>query len=320
MRHAVAFVSLLVLTAPAWAAAADAPPPAATDERARFKAAQDLFDKGKFAAALPLFRAIEGPNATFYVGLCLRELKQLPEAYEELTRAIRGAAARAATEPRYAATRDAASTERAGLTAKIGLVVIAVTDRPAGLQVKVAGHLVAPERLGEAVPVEPGPVLIEASAPGRVPFQRELALGAGASEVLAIALPATTAATAPTPLATAPRATTGGGVRTAGYVVAGLGVAGFATFAITGLLATSKYNEVAKACGNTHCTDPTYSSQIGAGRTLDTMANVGLAAGIAGVTGGALMILLGGPRAGSPAPVAVAASPAGARLVVQGRF
>ena len=315
MRHAVAFVSLIVLTTPAWADAADARGAAATNERARFKAAQDLFEKGKFAAALPLFRAIESPNAALYAGRCLRELKQIREAYEELGGAVRVATARAATEPRYAETRDAASTERAALTAKIGLVVIAVTDRPAGLEVKIAGRPVAAERLGEAVAVDPGPVLVEASAPGRVAFQRQLAIGAGSSEVLAIALPAITAA--PMPDAKAPRQQTGGGLRTAGIVVAGLGVAGFATFAVTGLLANSKYASVSRACGNTHCTDPAYSSEIDAGKTLDLVANIGLAAGITGVTGGALMILFGGPH---EAPVTVTASPEGARLFVHGRF
>lgn len=315
MRHALVFVSLFALTAPAWSARADAGGAAASDEKARFKAAQDLFDKGKFAAALPLFRAIESPNATFYAGLCLRELKQLPEAYEELSAAIRGATARAATEPRYAATRDAASTERAALTAKIGLVVIAVTDRPAGLEVKVAGRLLAAERLGESVAVAPGPVLVEATAPGRAAFQRELAIGAGSSEVLAIALPPAGGASADH--AASPRDQSGGTARTAGFVVAGLGAAGLVTFAITGALANSKYDSVSKACGGTHCADPAYSSQIGAGKTLDTVANVGLATGLLGAAGGALMILFGGPR---PAPVAVAASPDGARLFVSGRF
>jgi hypothetical protein len=316
MRHTVALVSLLALTTPAWSAAADSSP-AAADERSRFKAAQDLFEDGKFAAALPLFRAIASPNARLYAGRCLRELNQLPEAYEELSATVREATARAATEPRYAATRDAASTERASLAAKIGLVVIAVTDRPAGLEVKIAGRLVAADRLGEAVPVAPGPVLVEASAPGRVAFRRELAIGAGASEVLAIALPTTTVATIDHPPPPPPREKTGGTVRTAGFVVAGLGVAGFATFAVTGLLANSKYDSVSAACGGTHCTDPAYSSQIGAGKTLDTVANIGLGAGIAGIAGGTLMILLGGAR---EAPVAVSASPQGARLFVSGRF
>jgi hypothetical protein len=315
LRRALALGSLLALTTPAWPLHA-ADTGAAADERTRFKAAQELYEKSNFAAALPLFRAIQSPNARLYAARCLVGLKQLPEAYDELSATVREATERALTEPRYAATRDAASTERTALAAKIGLVVIAVTDRPAGIEVTVAGRVVPADHLGEAVPVAPGPVLVEATAPGRVAFQRKLAIGAGSSEVLAIALVAdTVAATSPTP--TTPHEKTGGGLRTAGFVVGGVGVAGLATFAVTGLLANSKYNTVSAACGGTHCTDPAYQSQINAGKTLDTVANVGLGVGLAGLAGGALMIIFGGPH---EAPVAVTASPEGARLFVHGHF
>ena len=315
MRHALVLMATIALTAPAWPAFAADPGAAATDERARFKAAQQLYDKSNFTAALPLFRAIPGPNARLYAARCLIGLKQHTEAYEELSATIREATERAETETRYAATRDAAATERTTLASKIGLVVIAVTDRPKGLVVTVAGHVVPAERLGEAFPVAPGPVRVEASAPGRVDFQRQLAIGAGSSEVLAIAMiaEAVAASTAPT----TPREMTGGGLRKGGYVVAGIGVAGFATFAVTGLLANSKFNSVSAACGGTHCTDRAYQSQIDAGKTLDLVANIGLGAGIAGLAGGALMILFGGAH---EAPVAVTASPEGARLLVHGRF
>jgi hypothetical protein len=316
LRHAVALASALALTTPAWSAVAADPSPADTSERARFKAAQDLYDKGNFAGALPLFRAIASPNAHLYAARCLVGQKQLPEAYEELSATVREATERAVTEPRYAATRDAASTERTALAAKIGLVVIAVTDRPAGIEVTIAGRVVPPDHLGEAFPVAPGPVLVEATAPGRVPFQRKLAIGAGASEVLAIALVTDTAvAKAPPPVVSHEKV--GGGVRTGGFVVAGLGVAGLATFAVTGLLANSKYSSVSAACGGTHCTDPAYQSQIDAGKTLDTVANIGLGVGLAGLVGGTLMIVFGGAH---EAPVAVSASPDGARLFVRGTF
>jgi hypothetical protein len=317
MRHALALVSLLALTTPAWSVFAADPPAADTSERARFKAAQQLYDKNSFDAALPLFRAIPGPNAHLYAARCLIGLKQHTEAYEELSATIREATERALTEPRYAATRDAASTERTTLAAKIGLVVIAVTDRPAGLVVTIAGHVVPAERLGEAFPVTPGPVRVEASAPGRVDFQRQLAIGAGSSEVLAIALIAAPVA-AISPPTTTPREMTGGGLRKGGFVVAGLGVAGLATFAVTGLLANGKYDTVSKACGGTHCTDPAYQSQINAGKTLDTVANIGLGVGLAGLATGTLMILFGGAH--EAPPVAVTASPDGARLLLHGRF
>jgi hypothetical protein len=315
--HAVALGSAIALTTPTWSAlAADSSAAADTSERARFKAAQELYDKGNFAGALPLFRAIPSPNAHLYAARCLVGLKQLPEAYEELSATIREATERALTEQRYAATRDAAATERTALASKIGLVVIAVTDRPAGIVVTIGGRVVPADHLGEAFPVAPGPVLVEATAPGRVAFQRRLAIGAGASEVLAIALvTATAVAKAPPPITTHEKI--GGGVRTGGFVVAGVGVAGLATFAITGLLANSKYSSVSAACGGTHCTDPAYQSQIDAGKTLDTVANIGLGVGLAGLVGGTLMIVFGGAK---EAPVAVAASPDGARLFVRGTF
>ncbi len=79
----------------------------------------------------------------------------------------------------------------------------------------------------------------------------------------------------------------------------------------------SKYNTVSTACGGTHCTDPAYQSQINAGKTLDTVANIGLGAGLAGLAAGTLMIVFGGAH---EPPVAVTASPDGARLLMHGRF
>jgi hypothetical protein len=310
MRYALALLSALAIAAPALPAAAQVNK-SQGDERARFKAAQQLYDKGDFTGALEAFRAIASPNARLYAGRCLRELKKLPEAYEELTVAIREANARAATEPRYAETRDAASTERAALVPKLGLVVIAVTDRPAGLVVKISGQPVSPDHLGESVAVAPGAVIVDASAPGRESFRKELAIGAGASELLAVSLPIASARPVsdevPRPRPDSP-ARPIGGVRTAGFVVAGLGVLGWGTFAVAGLMANSKYRSVYAACGGVRCADPAQASEISAGRTLDTAANLGLATGIAGVAGGTVMILLGGP---SDKQVIVNASPTG---------
>ena len=115
------------------------------------------YGAGEQRALPPGFLAILGPDARLYAARCPIELNQHAEAYEELSATIRDATERAPSEPRSAATRDAASTERTTLAAKIGLVVIAVTDRPAGLVVTIAGRVVPPERLGGAFPVTPGP-------------------------------------------------------------------------------------------------------------------------------------------------------------------
>jgi tetratricopeptide (TPR) repeat protein len=112
MRYVVAFAAAFSLSAPAQGAPAAPDKAALAKELAQFKAAQRLYDKRDFKAALAQFREIESPNAHLYAGRCLRELGNLPEAYEEFTRAIRDATEHADAKPHYAITRDAASTER----------------------------------------------------------------------------------------------------------------------------------------------------------------------------------------------------------------
>lgn len=319
MRYVIALATTLVIAAPAISASAQVDK-AQLDDRARFKAAQQLYDKKDFQGALTAFRAISSPNAHLYVGRCLRELHQLPEAYEELTLTIREATARAATEPRYADTRDAASAERSQLVSKIGLVLLAVTDRPAGLAITVGGRSISEDRIGESIAVAPGSVVVEASAPGRESFRKEIAIGAGASEILAVSLaPLAAQAKGPeTPPGSPDKPSKSiGGVRIAGIAVAGLGLAGWATFAGAGVLANKKYNSVYAACGGMHCADPSFANKISTGRKLDTVANVGLGVGIAGIAAGGLMILLGKPK---DKQVDVNASPTGASVSFRTSF
>jgi hypothetical protein len=82
-------------------------------------------------------------------------------------------------------------------------------------------------------------------------------------------------------------------------------------------MANSKYKSVYDACGGVRCENPANADEISAGRTLDTVANIGLGVGIAGAVGGAAMVIFGGPV---DAPVTVGASPGGAWLTYRGRF
>lgn len=290
---------LALSAAPAQAAAQPAASDSAATERVRFKAAQTLFDSGDFAGALPLFRDVVkiagSPNAHLYVGRCLRELGKLAEAYDELTIAVREADARVATESRYEQTRDAAAAERASLISKVGLLVLALDERPDGLKLSVSGQTIEAERIGKPMAVMPGALTIEATAPGRATFKKELTVRAGASEAVAITLPSAGASAPPPP----PVVESGGTVRKVGFAVAGLGAAGFVTFAIAAKTADDKYKDIFAACGGARCTDPTFSSEISSGRTLDTVSTIGLVAGIAGLSAGAAMIIFGGPSSGS---------------------
>jgi hypothetical protein len=310
-----------------------------------YVSAQKLFDKGRFAEALVAFRlahnASDSPNARLMIGHCLVALGKPAEAYEEMAATMREAAKLAESEPRYAPTRDTAATQLALLEPKIGKIVVEVQDR-ASAAVTVNGAPIAPEKLGLPMAVNPGTVVMAAThADGRT-VQREQVVKAGTTERVTLTFPEApkagggpTAPQGPKPVdVKAPDKSDkgekrGGGVRTAGFVVAGLGVAGMAVFGVTGMMARSRFATLETECGGERCADPKYGDVIDSGRMLTTVANIGLIAGAAGLAGGGLMILLGGPsdaspkKAGAQGPAGGAAlrvSPGGAALVYSATF
>jgi hypothetical protein len=319
-------VALLLAAAPL----AFAPPARAQSELAdvakkQFKEAQKLYDQRDFEGALPLFEQVwetlPSPNAKLYVARCLRELGRLPEAYEAFTVALHEASAKAETEPRFAGTRDAAAAEKAGLEPKIGRLSIALDERPLGLVVELDGKVLGPSRLGPILALSPGAHRVAARAPGFERFEREVRLAGGESSTIAVVLrpvakaplePEEPAAAAP-PVTEPPQAETkpkpaerppvaaqgptrpevpDHTLRWVGVGALGLGVAGLTTFAVAGLGAQSKFDELSAKCGGERCTDPADAATVDEGRQLDLFANVGLIAGSALVVLGSAMIIV----------------------------
>jgi hypothetical protein len=315
-------VAIIFMAEPAFAQA---------DGKVEFTAGQKLFDAGRQADALPYFRkafaASSSPNARLMVARCLIALGKTTEAYEEMATTTREATARAETDPKYARTRDAAAAEMALLERRIGKIVVALAEPGAGAAVTLNGAPLSAERLGVPVAVQPGTMTIEATHAGDKPVRREVTIGAGETKTVAIAFTnaAAAAAGAAPPAATMPvtppveARSQGGGVRIAGFIVAGLGAAGMGAFAGAGLAAKSKFSTVETECGNVRCTDPKYGSVIDSGKTLQTIANAGLGVGIAGLVGGALMIALGGPSKG-PVSARIEVGPTGVGLGYEGTF
>ena len=126
------FLGTSVASTPAAAQGQTAP---AVDD---FASARALFNAGKVAEALPLFRDVyarsSSPNARLYVARCLRKLGRNPEAYDEMEATLREATKRAETEPKYAQTRDSAAAELALLEPLVGKLIIAVADPRPGMK------------------------------------------------------------------------------------------------------------------------------------------------------------------------------------------
>jgi hypothetical protein len=326
LPRALALLLGLALTAAALVATAQTPAQAK-----RFAAAQSLYDQGSFVSAMEEFKSLAtetgSPNAEVYAARCLRELGRLPEAYEAMTLALRHATTKAEAEPKYASTRNAAAAELALLEPKVGKLLVAVANPPAGLKVTVNGAPLAPEKLGVAVPAATGEVVVRFVAPGRTDVERRVTLRGGEPTTLTVALDAAPAAApgppppkdAPPPEPAAP--TRGGGGRIAGFVVIGVGVAGMATFAGAGVTANSHFSSINAACGGKRCTDPSFASQIDGGKKLDLAADVGLGVGIAGLVAGGLLVALGGPRPARDTPHVTAwATPGSGGLALGGAF
>lgn len=297
----------------------------------RFGAAQKLYEQGAYTPAYLEFKALAtetgSPNAELYAARCLRELGRLPEAYEAMAAALRNATEKAEAEAKYAPTRNAAAADLALLEPKVGKLIIAIANPPSGTVVTLDGAPLAADKLGVPVATSIGEVVVRVTAPGKPEVERRVKTKGGAPVTLTLTLDAAPPPPKVEPAPVAPPPTqpvmVGGGGRIAGFVVLGVGAAGMATFAAAGIMSNSRYESVKQACGGVRCTDPTYADQIAGGRRLDIIANVGLGVGIAGLAGGTLLVILGGPKpAGDAAkpPVGAWITPGGGGLTAQGSF
>ena len=297
LSQAVAVLLLVSNGIPAWAQAASPAPAAAADEtaiKAKFAMALKLHKAGKFDEALPLFRelvqATQSPNARLYVGLCLEQLGKNAEAYKEMAQTVKEASLHA--DPKYDQTREAAQAELALLNVRVGKLVVTLPETPPGLVVNVDGAPIAERDLGSSLVLDPGGHRVEATATGLTPVTREVNIDGGETRTVTIAFSkpepvATKAEPAPEPSASR------GTMRLAAFTALGVGGAGLVMFTVTGLMAHAKYNSLKSACGDARCTDPKYAGDVDSGKSLQTVANVGLVVGAVGIAAGGALYYFG---------------------------
>ncbi|TKD01231.1 CDC27 family protein [Polyangium fumosum] len=315
----VVAVQIAMSGAPALAAPTSAS--AAAAQKA-FDAGQDLYDKGQHEEAIARFREAyaitKSPNARMMVARSLLALGKIVEAYEELAATRVEAAVLAQEQPKYERARDSAAADLAALEPKVAKVIVALAQ-PEGARVTLNGTALPAERLGVAIVVLPGKVVVVVEPAQGARMQREETVVGGQTKTIFVA----PGAEAPKnePITPAPaESTTGGGVRIAGYVVAGLGVVGLGVFGVTTAMAQNKYDGLIADCGGQRCREPRYADVIDEGKRLDTIALGSLVGGAVGVAAGALMIALGGPKGAKKTDARVVVGPAGAFVEVGGAF
>jgi hypothetical protein len=303
----------------------------AADVAATYAEGVQLYQEGKYSEALPFFRgaydASQSPNAHLFIARCLRELGDFPGAYQEMRRTVEEATKLAESDSKYAPTRDSAAAELALLEPRVAKVIVAIADAPRGTTVRINLRELPTAELGQPVAVAPGNVSLVVEAPGKMHVERSIDVAPGDTRTIALALEdAPTEGDDGTPDEARDEAS-GGEVRIAGYVVAGLGVVGIGAFAVLAATAKSDYDALDAECGGQPCPE-SERARIDDGRSLTMIANVTLALSAAVAAAGVAMIIFGGADTEEEARAAAARNvvivpvvgPDAAGLWLQGRF
>lgn len=275
-----------------------------------------LIKQGNFADACPKFEMSQRVEPA--VGTML----YLAECYEKTNR----------TASSWALFREAASlaetsgqTERmktaqaraARLEPRLAWLTIEVPKDALvpGLSIRRNASPVSNELMGTAIPVDPGEVTVEASAPGRLPFSTKVKVAAKARMVVAVpalevapeAPPAAVLPVAPeasraapasvnsAPQAAAPvpsSAAASAPVEHASpipWVVGGAGVVALGLGSFFGLKAMSNADDAREICPKGICNDPQGETAANDARTQSKISNVCFALGAAAVATGVVL-------------------------------
>jgi serine/threonine-protein kinase len=312
---------------------------------ALFDEGRRLIEQGQFAAACEKLaqsdRLDPAVGTQLNLAVCYEKAGKTASAWATYRRAAASARERGQAE-REKLAREAAD----ALEPKLTRLTIAVPAeaRVEGLVITKNGERVAPDVWGQALPVDPGEVRVEATAPGRQTWRTSVAIQeASKTETLTIpalsAAPDAPAETAAEPSAAAPASPpaaqpasapasatadlseTGSSQRTWGLVIGGAGIVGVVAGGFFALQAQSKNDDSKAFCSQQ---DPNTCTAEGVELRNDARANGNIATaamgiGLALVATGTVLYLTA-PSEPKGARVGVAASATGAGISLRGAW
>ena len=182
--------------------------------------------------------------------------------------------------------------------------------------VALDGVTLGDQVIGTAMPTDPGPHTVEATAPGFKPFRKSVRVAEQQSETIEIVLEPETVTSAQPGAGGETVVRTTGRSPVYGYVIGGIGIASLGASGVFFGLRAGKISDLDKVCTKERVCPEDYKDDIEQGERYTTIANVTLAVGVAAVAGGLVLILTSGPS--SETSVALAPAPGGAQLI--GKF
>ena len=315
--------------------------------RSAAEAGADAFDQGQYERALGLFTRAEellhAPPHLLFMARSLTKLGRLVEAHETYMKLVREQQPKNAPSA-FVSAHAQAEQEVSAVEARLAHVTVVVRGTDADKAIVTMDNTDLPAAVvGISMPVDPGNHVFVARTERAKSNETTVALRDGASESVALVLPAPSATAPPPSAAPAGEAATqaeshpadraapdsGGlsGQRIAGYVTLGVGAAGTGVgtyFLISSLDKRGQANDLF-ACDVTLSCTPEQVVQVGAlDDEADRSRNLAIASyavGAAGIVTGLVLLLTDSPsksRAGAVRDVHLVA---GLRsLGVAGRF
>jgi len=279
---------------------------------ALFQEGRALYEQQRYAEACPKLaesqRTDPGTGTLLTLALCHEKEGKLASAWAEFA-TVEGEARNASRQDRVTIAREHAAAIRPRLSTLAVDVLPGVAATP-GLELRIDGAVIGSGAFGVAVPVDGGEHRVEASAPGKKHWQQLTTVKVEADAVRVSIpvledLPKEAAPTAATPEVVSVREPepSGSGMRTAGLIVAGAGVAALGVGGYLALDAKSDHSDAKKLCQPSppSCGDEAYQAGEDA-RSQGTLATVLFAVGGAALaTGGVLWLLAPSGKEQAPA-------------------
>ncbi len=303
MRSASFLVSLVLALAVApFVQAAGVDPAVATpvqrdQAQSIYARGKAKFDKGDYPGALLEFQnsleIVASPNTRLYAARCFDKMGRLVDAYVEYGRAAIEAKEHAHEDGRYAKAADAATAERKLLSPRLGFLQFKIINANDQTKLIVGREEIRHAAWAEDVPVMPGEIEVVLDTPGTAPSKSKIIVAAGAHVPLPLdaSAPSNGASVSATPTLAPEEGSSMKWTLPAAVVSGGVAVGGLLTFIVAGAISRSTFSDLQQACGSAPC-PPSRASDVSAGKTQQTVANVGLAITAVGAVAGGVFLAL----------------------------
>lgn len=303
-----------------------APTPAELEKaRATFRAGTALEAANDWGNALARFREVvavkPSPQVLFHIGRCLEHLGKWTEALGQYRLAAD------MVEPGKKDVLKEIESARTALEARMPKLIIRRGIGADSVSISVDGLVLGAPLIGSELPLDPGAHLVVATEDGKERFSQKIAIHENESKSVTIDIqPASVAGSASVAPAAVPvepvpsdKIAGSSGRRPLGFVVGGVGVASLVASGVFFYLRQQTISDLDKVCIDGHC-PPDSKSTEDSGKLYQTVSQVTLGVGAAGVALGAVLILSGKSGGGARVSLATGAPGATSGLSVLGRF